>query len=77
MRFFPYKIARARPLVTVKQGFTQKFNNTSKRNNGKITRDAITIKQFELTENDQPETSLLAEGDPLIIYVKPVKTKTA
>lgn len=48
---------------------------TSKNESLRTTVPRSIIKQFNLTENDQLEWNLLAEGGELIIHVKPIKVK--
>lgn len=48
---------------------------TSKNESLRTTVPRSIIKQFGLTEDDQLEWNLKAEGGELLIYVKPVKTK--
>jgi antitoxin component of MazEF toxin-antitoxin module len=45
---------------------------TSKNESLRTTVPRSIIKQFGLTENDQLEWNLKAEGGELIIYVKPI-----
>jgi len=46
---------------------------TSKNESLRTTVPRSIIKQFGLTENDQLEWNLLADGGQLIIHVKPIK----
>jgi hypothetical protein len=46
---------------------------TSKNESLRTTVPRSIIKQFGLTEDDQLEWNLLAEGGQLIIHVKPIK----
>ncbi len=48
---------------------------TSKNESLRTTVPRSIIKQFGLTENDQMEWNLKAEGGELIIHVKPLKYK--
>jgi hypothetical protein len=48
---------------------------TSKNESLRTTVPRSIIKQFGLTEDDQLEWNLLAEGGQLIIHVKPIKNK--
>jgi hypothetical protein len=49
---------------------------TTKNESLRTTVPRSIIKQFGLTENDQLEWNLKAEGGELIIHVKPLKVKT-
>jgi hypothetical protein len=48
---------------------------TSKNESLRTTVPRSIIKHFGLTENDQLEWNLKAEGGEIIIHVKPIKTK--
>jgi hypothetical protein len=48
---------------------------TSKNESLRTTVPRSIIKQFGLTQDDQLDWNLLAEGGQLIIHVKPIKVK--
>ena len=49
---------------------------TTKNESLRTTVPRSIIKQFGLTENDQLEWFLKAEGGELLIHVKPIRTKS-
>jgi bifunctional DNA-binding transcriptional regulator/antitoxin component of YhaV-PrlF toxin-antitoxin module len=49
---------------------------TSKNESLRTTVPRSIIKQFNLTENDQLEWFLKADGGELLIHVKPIKSNT-